>query len=206
MNIILFKQGLFASFLTRQGINSEGEPSPWFTYPAIEFISQFDFSDKYIFEYGAGISSLFWSNRSKAVFSVESDRHWFESLSKNSPSNLYLFFEDDKLKYCSSIKYQGIKFDVVVVDGLWRNICAEVCTEYLSDDGIIIFDNTDRHYNACNKLQQLGFFQIDFNGLSPINSYASTTSIFIKARNFVQRGFLQPNPIGGLNIYVPNDD
>ena len=31
----------------------DGNPIPWYTYPAIEYLSQFDYSDKKIFERGA---------------------------------------------------------------------------------------------------------------------------------------------------------
>ena len=36
-------------------LDKDGNPIPWYTYPAIEYLSQFDYSDKEIFEYGCGI-------------------------------------------------------------------------------------------------------------------------------------------------------
>jgi hypothetical protein len=35
-----------------QPVNARGEPVPWYTYPAIDYLRQLDFSDKTVFEYG----------------------------------------------------------------------------------------------------------------------------------------------------------
>ena len=35
-------------------LDKEGNPIPWYTYPAIEYLSQFDYQDKKIFEFGCG--------------------------------------------------------------------------------------------------------------------------------------------------------
>ena len=32
-------------------VDKDGNPIPWYTYPAIEYLSQFDYSDKKIFEF-----------------------------------------------------------------------------------------------------------------------------------------------------------
>ena len=39
-------------------LDRNGNPIPWYTYPAIEYLSQFDYSRKTIFEFGCGNSSL----------------------------------------------------------------------------------------------------------------------------------------------------
>lgn len=36
-------------------IDRDGNPIPWYTYPAIEYLSQFDVTDKDVFEFGAAI-------------------------------------------------------------------------------------------------------------------------------------------------------
>ena len=41
-------------------VDRDGNPLPWYTYPAIEYLSQFDYGEKTIFEFGCGYSSLFW--------------------------------------------------------------------------------------------------------------------------------------------------
>lgn len=44
-------------------VDRDGNPLPWYTYPAIEYLSQFDYGEKTIFEFGCGYSSLFWAER-----------------------------------------------------------------------------------------------------------------------------------------------
>ena len=44
-------------------IDASGAAIPWYTYPAMEFIEQFDFSEKKIFEWGSGNSSVYFSIR-----------------------------------------------------------------------------------------------------------------------------------------------
>ena len=72
-------------------IDKNGNPIPWYTYPAIEYLSQFDFSDKTVFEFGCAYSSVFWAERAKKVISVEDNPIWYarwKSEFKNSKSAL----------------------------------------------------------------------------------------------------------------------
>jgi hypothetical protein len=204
--ILLVKQGYFRSVVKGAPVAANGEPLPWFTYPAIEYLKQFNFSDKRVFEYGAGNSSLFWAARAGEVVAVESDREWYTRISATCPPNLYLNMHADKENYVSCITRQNAGFDVIVIDGQWRNACAAVCVACLNRHGIIIIDNSDRHYKGSDLLRNAGFLQIDFNGFSPVNRYASTTSVFIHASTDIQAGYSQPVPAGGLEEYANDDD
>lgn len=206
MKTLFFGQGFIRSVLDAKPVGPDDEPIPWFTYPAIEYLKQFDFSAKRIFEYGSGNSSLFWARHAKEVIAVESDRRWFEHVARTRPPNLLLLLETDKENYVSSIRKREQKFDVIVIDGQWRNACANICADHLMDHGMIIFDNSDRHYDGCTKLRGRGFFQIDFSGFSPINGYASTTSLFIRAPTSLQSNFSPADPVGGLRQLACADD
>jgi hypothetical protein len=39
-------------------VNASGHAIPWFSYPAIEFITQFDMQEMTVFEFGAGQSTF----------------------------------------------------------------------------------------------------------------------------------------------------
>ena len=73
-------------------VDAAGKPIPWFTYPAIDYIRQLDLSEKTIFEWGAGFSTLFWSSRAKSVISVETDPLWYSFLSRSSPRTVSSFW------------------------------------------------------------------------------------------------------------------
>lgn len=184
--------------MTGTPIGVDGEPVPWFTYPAIEYLRQFDFSDMKIFEYGAGHSSLFWAKRAKQVTAVDSDKSWRDYVASVGPPNLRVHFEAARENYVTCVTRDSTIYDVIVIDGRWRDACADICVDYLSDRGMIIFDNSDRPYEACKRLREKGFFQVDFSGFGPVNGYAWTTSFFIRGLNAMQMRFSDPTPLGGL--------
>jgi len=64
------KYGYALSNLNQRPINIGNEELPWFTYPAIEYISQFDLKDKSMFEWGSGYSSIFFARRCKNIISI----------------------------------------------------------------------------------------------------------------------------------------
>lgn len=53
--ILAFEYGQFKTIKNWDCIDREGNPIPWYTYPAIEFLNSLDFSNKSVFEYGGGI-------------------------------------------------------------------------------------------------------------------------------------------------------
>jgi hypothetical protein len=78
--ILSQKFGQFRSMDLSSCLDADNKPIPWYTYPAIEYIKQLDLSDKVVFEYGSGNSTLFWSEHCKNLFSVEDDPHWFKKI------------------------------------------------------------------------------------------------------------------------------
>src|SRR3954471_20501401 len=69
-------------------MDAAGEPIPWFTYPAIEFLGQFDWGGKRVFEWGSGNSSLWFARRAGSVRSIEHDRVWADRTAQGAPANL----------------------------------------------------------------------------------------------------------------------
>jgi hypothetical protein len=207
ISVILFHgQGLFKSMLGGKPVDRDGEPIPWFTYPAIEYLRKFDFSTKRVFEYGCGNSSLFWARHAKEVIAVESDERWYRYVSSARPKNMVLLLESARDGYVTSIRRQNGRFDIIVIDGKWRNACTTTSIDYLNEGGMIIFDNSDCYAGACSRIRKLGFFQIDFNGFGPINGYAWTTSIFVKGPTEIQETYSDSSPLGGLGQVASDED
>lgn len=178
-------------------VDAAGAPLPWYTYPAIEYLRQFDFSACSVFEYGAGNSTRFWASRALSVSAVESDPQWHKELSAQLPGvRLYHCAERDD--YVGCIAREEASFDVIVIDGRWRRRCALQAPERLRQGGIIVLDNSDRHQDAAQTLRAARMLQVDFSGFGPINAYTWTTSIFVRADTRLQTAFRDPDPIGGL--------
>ncbi len=74
-------------------------------------------------------------------------------------------------------------FDVIIIDGMAREACAQIASDRIKPGGIIVFDNSDRDEYACayQHLSDQGFARIDYWGPGPINAYEWCTSIFTKS-------------------------
>ena len=111
--------GHFKSASEWAAVNAVGEAIPGITYPCIDFLNQFDFSPKKIFEYGAGNSTLFWTKRAKSVVSVESDKKWYEKIWKDLSANVTYIYSEPEC-FARQIDAYDETFDLIVVDGCCR--------------------------------------------------------------------------------------
>jgi hypothetical protein len=157
---------------------------PWDTYPAIEYLNNLDFSQKSIFEYGSGNSSLYWSKKSKETTSIESSKEWFEKIKLNLNNNQELLFKKGNEDYENAIIGSGEMYDVVIIDGIRRVECSRVINEYLntkSDEGyMVILDNSDWCQNTAKYLrEELNLIEIYFHGFGPIGRSTWTSSVFL---------------------------
>lgn len=199
--VLAFKYGQWHSIKTRMAIDAEGRPIPWYTYPAIEYLNSFDFSQCDVFEFGAGNSSIYWSSRAKSLISVEDNKNWFEIVNKNTKSNHTLIYCGEESEYVAALERQGRKFDIIIIDGNHRLKCTPEAIKMINSDGIILLDNSDRIVEKeCGRLlRDNRYIQIDFNGFGPINGYCWTTSIFLKSQKIFLTRFSGPSPIDSLN-------
>jgi hypothetical protein len=200
--ILELEYGHRRSYLSQSCVDREGKPIPWYTYPAIEYIRQLDFSDKVIFEYGSGNSSRFWSALAKRVVSVEDDKEWYEKIQTSSGDNSKLVLATDKTAYIDEILNYD-PFDVIIVDGSHRYECAQQALKRLRPGGLIILDNSDWFVKTTRLLRESDLIQVDMAGFAPINAYTSTTSFFFHREfNFPSKGANQPeHGIGSLKQY-----
>jgi precorrin-6B methylase 2 len=188
-------------------VDRDNNPIPWYTYPAIEYISQFDYTDKTVFEFGCGYSSIFWAKRAKKVISIEDNLNWFEKWQKEfDEANLDIRWRDEGEIYENAIFEEEQKYDVIVIDGKRRFQCAATAVKKLADGGMIILDDSDRvntsdeYKKAIKELKEANLIQIDFYGFCPMNVYTKTTTIFLKRDfNFASKFDVQPvNGLGNL--------
>jgi len=185
-----------------RSVDAMGHAILWYTYPAIEFLRQLDFSRSSIFEYGCGNSTIFWSSIASEVVSVEDDESWHGKMAARVPPNCRLLLQPDLDRFVEVI--DGFdKFDVVIVDGPARGRtrlkCARAALTHLAHGGMIILDNSDWLPQSSTVLREAGLLQVDMTGFSPINSFTGTTSFFFDRRwQFSSKGDRRPVPgIGG---------
>lgn len=185
-------------------VDRDGKPLPWYTYPAIEYLTQFDYREKSIFEFGCGNSSLFWAARAKQVVSIEDNPKWFEKWQAGfHEANLDVRWRDEGEGYFNAIFEDGRKYDVVIVDGKRRADCVRCAIKALASGGLIILDDSDRvntseeYKRAISLLREANFLQVDFYGFCPMNQYTKATSLFF-SRDFDFPSRFKVQPINGL--------
>lgn len=171
---------------------------PWFTYPAIEYLNKLDISNKSVFEWGSGHSSIYFSHKASTITSIESNQEWFKYIKGKKLKNHQIHKHQGEDYYKAILGYNN--FDIIIIDGDKRAKCAEYAIDKINSDGLIILDNSDWFPNVCSFLRKKGFVQIDFMGIGPINDYSWSTSFFL-AKNFSLKFRNEDDPyrpIGGL--------
>ena len=185
-------------------VDKNGNPIPWYTYPAIEYLSQFDYSERTVFEFGCGFSSRFWASRARKVVSIEDNPQWYEKWrSQFREENLEVRWRDEGEVYYNAVYEDGKFYDVIAIDGKRRAQCAETAVDRLAPGGIVILDDSDRvntsreYVRAIDILRAADLLQVDFYGFCPMNNYTKTTSVFL-SRSFNFASLYKVQPINGV--------
>jgi hypothetical protein len=195
---LLLDYGYLRSLRAGAPVRHRGEPIPWYTYAAVEYLSGLDLAGRRVFEFGSGNSTLWWQARAAEVVSVETDPDWYHQIAADvAADNTTLVLCHDRDEYLSEIDRHGT-FDVIVVDGLWRKPSARVALEHLNPGGMIVLDNADWFPYSHALLRDAGLVEVNFHGLGPLGRYAWTTSVFLDRGADLWTGTAPPAPIGGI--------
>jgi len=182
----LGKMGWFRSVVETASVNDRGEPIPWITYPSIQFIEPRLRPDMSVFEYGSGFSTRWWAKRVQRVVSCEHDREWYERTRADVPANVQMIHATrEQHEYSNQILHYTNEFDVIVIDGRDRVLCARNSVAALKSTGVILWDNAERaeYQPGCQSLHEQGFRRVDFWGLSPMVIWENMTSLFYRDGN-----------------------
>jgi len=169
---LVVSKGLFKSALLWSSIDNSGNPLPWFSYPAIDYLKSINLKDKNIFEYGSGNSTIFFHRKAKSIQSVEDDLLWYQKIVKKCPSVQLI---NDKDKYIHAIK--GF-FDIIIIDGSYRAECAREALTHLNRGGFIIADDTNIIPKVKRVLDKTRLLPIHFMGPSPIGGLLVKVTTF----------------------------
>lgn len=168
-----FSTGHFQSCLKTRAIDEKGQPVPWYTYPAIDAVRYKDFSGRKVLEFGGGQSTRWWAERADKVVTIEPDEGWAAELRGAVGPNVDIHYVPidretrDISKVAEAIKSSDVDhFDVVVVDGHLRREAALLTIDMLTEDGVMIFDNSQG--NRFHEVTaESGHSRVDFYGWIP---------------------------------------
>jgi len=183
----LADKGWFKAYQTKSSIDENGDPIPWVTYSFIDFIKERITSKHRIFEYGSGNSTLFYARIAGFVCSVEHDKLWFQKNANINLPNVRMIQCDlaEGGSYSRSAIDSGLKYHVVIVDGRDRVNCCKHSLDAITEDGVIVLDDSERekYAEAVSFLKKEGFKHIPFTGMAPGAIISKCTSIFYKPNN-----------------------
>lgn len=190
----LRKTGMWRSWLLGNVCDffydANGDVNPWWCESAVDLTKRkiLHTPDIRIFEWGAGNSTLFWAHYAKEVVSVESNLDWYQKMKSLVPANVRIEYRELVYggDYGKVILDEEENFDIVVIDGRDRVRCAKNCLGKLKEDGIIIWDNTDRDYyeEGYRYLKDNGFKQLELSGITwGLPGVRDYTSIFYRNSN-----------------------
>ena len=203
-------RGYMRSVAERRCVDLNGASLPWFSYPAIDYLSGLDLSAKRVFEFGCGDSTLFFSGRCRSVVAVENAPDWHARIAGANRANVRLILAATPQEYLAAIAGEGSPYDIIVIDGdaafVKRTRMAAAALGHLAADGLIILDNSDAHGVSAALLRASGLLQVDMVGLAPGNRYEQATSFFFSRQCRLEpQGLWQPQKTVGCNEIVTND-
>ncbi len=177
------RTGHLRSSLANKAVDAKGRPLPWYTYPAIEFLSQRSFADKHVLEFGGGQSSLWWGVHAQSVLTIEEDKDWAEYVKGKVAANVTVRHIPADAATRSiepvraAIEAEPVtRFDVIVIDGHLRFELVPLAFELLAKDGVIILDNAEG-YGFYDQIKDRQCRRVDFFGFSPGGSLRSCTTL-----------------------------
>ena len=179
-------------------VTRNGKALPWYTYPCIDFLRNISYENKLVLEFGGGQSPFWWAERSEKVITLEGNKDWFDRLKSKMPSNVDLHnISMESPDVCTKEvldiinTYDNFKFDIIIIDGLYRFEMIEVAIQARSKSGIIICDNAEG-YGFYEGFNNRDLMRVDFFGYAPGVIYPHSTSIYFAPNSFV---FSPANPI-----------
>ena len=185
-------RGQFKSIKLGKPIDNKMKPIPWWTYPVIDYLNQFDFNDEIIFEYGPGNGTLWFLDKGcKKIISIENDKNWYKELEETKHNNQIIVLKEKKEEYFSSI----LNYDptVLIIDGKWRKENLDfICRSYrkINDFKMIIIDNPDK-FRLGEQIKYLtdsyNFVQADFYGFGPAFRGVGCTTVLLNTSKIIQR-------------------
>ena len=125
--------------------DDNGFVEPWYVHPALDEIKTWELRGKKVFEWGMGLSTLWWLSKGATVYCVDSNEEWYKAIAKKADevfgqiNNLHATLAGGS-DYVDIIKVHA-PYDIIVIDGVDRDECCREVLKYLKPKGKLIIDN-----------------------------------------------------------------
>jgi hypothetical protein len=177
--------GWFESMRREHPCDKYGQPMPWMAYPAISILENRAQRSWSVFEFGSGYSTLWWARRVDRVIACEHNEGWAKIVRQklNPPASLIEIPLDDS--YPLAALRSGLEYNLIAIDGRKRSRCALNSIGALTQDGVLLWDDSDRHWyqDGIETCLSRGFKRLDLVGFSPLMIEPKQTSILYRPNN-----------------------
>lgn len=120
---------------------------PWISYDAQDLIEGHLNSGSRVLEFGSGMSTLWFAARAKQLVSIEDSPEWYQRIRNVLPHRDSITYRLAENEAAYSAAPDGESFDLILVDGRWRDRCVQIALDRLSPRGILYLDNADKSSN-----------------------------------------------------------
>ena len=184
----LVETGYIKSIKNFEPINKDGDPIPWMNYSFLDFLEPRLKQTMNIFEYGSGYSTLYLSDKVGSVTSVEFDKSWFDKMkiTLDGSDHCNVIYRPGQQEYIKAIKeFDDERFDMIIVDGRDRTECMKHILPFLSDEGVILLDDSwqTKFDGVFEYFKENGFRELSFTGLKPGGMIVEKTTVFYREKN-----------------------
>lgn len=187
--------GWLRSVFKGYACNAKGEPMPWLSMPAVEYLESLDLNGVDILELGGGSSTLYFARRGANVVCIEQYpkwRAWLEvELAKLSIHNVKIYpslsmymAERDAVGTCTNTLPA---FDLLILDDNPHDELLEMCLcKYRMLFKAVLIDNTEVPVHERGKENYFVTYlqhttRFDFSGFALGNCIQQTTSLYYVA-------------------------
>jgi hypothetical protein len=183
-------------------VSPSGAPLPWLTYPAIDLLANAEVSGRRVLEFGAGQSTVWWLSRGAEVISFDDNARWIGRVRAEIPDADVRLVDQNLSQFPADLL--AARFDVVVIDGLRRQVAAKIARDVVATSGCIIQDNSEGFWSDVagryEVIELLADFQrIDLYGFAPGVWRRHCTSIYFRDSCFL---FHNERPPARLDFWV----
>jgi hypothetical protein len=181
----LLRCGWFRSFRKKEPVDREGNPIPWWTYAAVDFLQDRIDSSWRVLEFGCGNSTIWLSSRAKEVISIENHASWADRIRPRLGKNAKVLLVESLEEFARGRHEDLGRFDVLIIDAGNRLECARQAVGCLHEQGVVIWDNTNGPDwpRIRQFMRDLSFEEISFAGLSAQEICLTRTTIFYREHN-----------------------
>jgi predicted O-methyltransferase YrrM len=179
------------SYGVPRATETDVEPPPWYPVKFVEWLEPRLTKDMWVFEWGAGHSTLWFKRRVRFVTGIEHHVHWMEAMSEIKHRGIDNFAvrrysQDDPFYWEVINECLDTTYQLIVVDGVNRNECIHEAVKALDPRGVIILDNSDSEAKEGQRwLREQGFSEKVFSGVYSWarNGEVHSTTVFYKDGN-----------------------